>query len=345
MKPIRFLCTILFCLGVWTQNVAAAETPVATPPSQPESGPGGKNYPHAKVEKNRFGTGGAEYWIFEPAAPRVEKAPLVVFMHGWSPTKTQAYGPWIEPIVRRGNIVVFPRYQADMQTFPADFTPNAIGAIQNAIRRLETEAGRTRPDLSRFALAGHSMGAMICANIAATASTNKLPVARAILCAQPGRTWGLPAFAVIPVDDRSAIPAESLLVTLVGDKDEVVRDVDAKRIHNEATKVPRANKNYLVMQSDAHGTKLAADHYAPCALDTRYDDEKPTEENTADPTSRFATNSLDYYGTWKIFDALCDAAFLGTNREFALGDTAQQKFMGKWSDGTPVAPMLVVEKP
>lgn len=348
MKTIRFvICTILFGASVLARSGAAMETrmPAATPPLQAASGPGGKTYAHAKVEKKRFGTGGAEYWIFEPAAPRLDKAPLVVFMHGWSATNPQAYGAWIEHIVRRGNIVVFPRYQSDMQTPPAEFTPNSIGAIENAIRRLQTQPGHTRPDLTRFALAGHSMGAMICANIAALAATNKLPAARAIFCAQPGRTWGLPAFATIPVEDRSAIPAGSLLVILVGDKDEVVRDIDAKRIYNESTNVPRANKNYVVLQSDTHGTALVADHYAPCAVDTRYDGEAQNSENTADPTSRFAANSLDYFGTWKLFDALCDAAFSGTNREYALGNTAQQKFMGNWSDGVAVAPLVVVEKP
>jgi hypothetical protein len=54
---------------------------------------------------------------------------------------------------------------------------------------------------------------------------------------------------------------------------------------------------------------------------------------------------LDYYGVWKLFDALCDAAFFGKNREFALGDTPQQRFMGKWSDGVPVKELVVTDKP
>jgi hypothetical protein len=41
-------------------------------------------------------------------------------------------------------------------------------------------------------------------------------------------------------------------------------------------------------------------------------------------------------------DALCDAAFAGKNREYALGNTPQQKSMGKWSDGVPVKEPQVV---
>jgi hypothetical protein len=35
-------------------------------------------------------------------------------------------------------------------------------------------------------------------------------------------------------------------------------------------------------------------------------------------------------------DALCDAAFHSRHREYALGGTPEQRFMGFWSDGRPV---------
>jgi hypothetical protein len=56
-------------------------------------------------------------------------------------------------------------------------------------------------------------------------------------------------------------------------------------------------------------------------------------------------NALDYYGTWKLFDGLTDAAFTGKNREYALGNTRQQRFMGVWSDGVPVKELKVIDKP
>jgi hypothetical protein len=58
-----------------------------------------------------------------------------------------------------------------------------------------------------------------------------------------------------------------------------------------------------------------------------------------------AVDAFDYYGLWKLFDALCDAAFLGKNREYALGNTKQQTFMGTWSDGVPVKEVVVNRNP
>jgi hypothetical protein len=63
-----------------------------------------------------------------------------------------------------------------------------------------------------------------------------------------------------------------------------------------------------------------------------------TDNSGAEPHS---LNALDYYGTWKLFDALEDAAFYGKEREYALGNTPQQRNMGKWSDGVPVKEMIV----
>ena len=56
-------------------------------------------------------------------------------------------------------------------------------------------------------------------------------------------------------------------------------------------------------------------------------------------------DALDYYGTWKLFDGLMDAAFYGKNVQYALGDTPEQCYMGKWSDGTPVKELRVTERP
>ena len=52
-------------------------------------------------------------------------------------------------------------------------------------------------------------------------------------------------------------------------------------------------------------------------------------------------DAYDYYFIWKVFDALRDTAFLGTHREYALGDTPEHRYLGTWSDGTPVAPLTI----
>ena len=47
-----------------------------TPPGQPETGPGGKVTTNKSVIKNRYGSGGSEYWIYEPDSPKPVAAPI-----------------------------------------------------------------------------------------------------------------------------------------------------------------------------------------------------------------------------------------------------------------------------
>ena len=108
---------ILFSLNIVSSQSVA-------PPSQPQSGPGGKQYVHGSVTKNRYGKGGQEYWMFEPDSPRPRTAPVIVFLHGWGGMNPLYYGAWIDHLVKRGNIVIYPRYQANLLTSIKDFTPN-----------------------------------------------------------------------------------------------------------------------------------------------------------------------------------------------------------------------------
>ena len=157
------------------------------------------------------------------------------------------------------------------------------------------------------------------------------------------------------------LPAETLLLALAGDQDTLVRDYDAKRIYYESTRIPANNKDFIMMVSDTHGRPaLQASHRAPTAHDKSYDNGEGVGGGPAvadnprgdtPQTSRRArldsmmVNALDFYGTWKLFDGLCDAAFYGKNREYALGNTPQQRFMGLWSDGVPVKELKVTDKP
>ena len=345
--------TILLALSLTTFSFQRP-----TPPSQPATGPGGKQYAHAQVTKNRYGTGNQEYWIFEPAAPKPATAPLVVFIHGWGGMNPLYYGAWLDHLVKRGNIVVYPRYQATLLTPISEFTPSTLGAIKDAITRLQTERGHVKPDLSKFAVVGHSVGGLLAASVAALASESNLPRVRAVMSVEPGITESP---INIPLADLKKIPADTLLLSVAGDQDTLVRDTDAKRVYYESTNVPAANKDYVLMVTDTYGTpSLYASHRAPTAMDRSYDNGEGVVGGPVNPErvgnssgrssherrlETMMVNALDYYGTWKLFDALCDAAFYGKNREYALGNTREQRFMGVWSDGVPVKELKVTDKP
>ena len=347
-RVLHFILALLLSLLVQTQ--------FPTPPPQPETGPGGKQAPHAAVIKNRYGKGGTEYWIYEPDKPKPTQAPVVIFLHGWGGMNPLYYGAWIDHIVKRGNIVVFPRYQSSILTRREDFIPNSLEAIKAALQTLQTEPGHVRPDLTKVATVGHSLGGVLSASVAALARESGLPHVRAVMSVEPGLTKS-PANVLMP--DLKKIESDTLLLSIAGDRDTLVDDYDAKRIYYETSRVKAENKDFVKLVTDDRGfPPLIASHRAPTAPDKEYDNGEGdlgariqsmgsgSSAQTDRESSRIpAVNALDYYGLWKLFDALCDAAFYGKNREFALGNTPQQRFMGKWSDGVPVKELIVTDKP
>src|SRR5262245_11104297 len=270
---------LILILMLFGQVVNAGQ---ASPPAQPAQGPGGKEYSHTAVIKNRYEQGIKEYWIYEPDQPKPPSAPVIVFLHGWSAMNPAVYGAWIDHLVKRGNIVIYPRYQADLKTPLKDFTANAIDAIHNAINRLQNEPDHVRPDLSKFAVVGHSIGGLLTANVAALALENGLPQVGAMMSVEPGRTWNPGTRGNVPLADLSKIPSKTLLLAVAGDQDRIARDVDAKRIYNEAKNVHADNKDYITMISDNHGTPpIIAHHGAPTAFDPTYNNGDKQEDVSA----------------------------------------------------------------
>ena len=137
----RIFVPALFSLTLIFLSFPILSAQSVTPPSQPSTGPGGKQYVHASVTKNRYGKGGQEYWIFEPASPKPRTAPVIIFLHGWGGMNPLYYGAWLDHLVKRGNIVVYPRYQSSLLTPIKDFLPNTLSAVKDAVHRLQTERG------------------------------------------------------------------------------------------------------------------------------------------------------------------------------------------------------------
>jgi dienelactone hydrolase len=357
---------------------AAAAAP--TPPMQPASGPGGADYRHREVLASSQGAGATQYWLFEPAAPKPKSAPVVVFLHGWGGVNPEPYRAWINHIVKRGNVVIYPRFQDNFGTPVREFTPNAIAVVRSALDLLHTDSSHVAPDLKRFALVGHSIGGVLCANLAALAPRNGLPPVLAFMSVQPGKTHMVARRMAITLEDLAQVPPQTLILAVAGDRDRLARDTDAKRIYYETVQVPPQNKNFVLMVSDAYGSPaLEAHHFSPLARSgapappvsewrqlsgsrermlerggARGDIEPdPTRTEVRDedelPDVGLATvstaDALDFFGYWKLFDALSDAAFYGRNREYALGNTPQQRFMGVWSDGRPVKELVVSDRP
>ncbi len=320
---------------------ARATAAMPTPPAQPAQGAGGAAYSHAQVIAREVRRGAKGWWLFTPAAPVLASAPVVVFCHGWGALDPKGYRAWIDHIVRRGNIVIWPNYQASLLTPGGDFLPNAIAGIRAALADLGHDAARIRPELDRVAIVGHSAGGVLSAEIAAAAKPSELPVFRAVMPVEPGDgSQDGRKRVTVPHTDLSSMPASTKLLVVVGADDHRAYESLGLSFYADTVHVPAANKNVLELESDDHGSPpLLANHAAPGAsLDAR----PPRRALIPEFEHAGSVDALDWYGTWKLFDALTDCAFYGRACATALGGGPAQTFMGVWSDGIPVKPMKVL---
>jgi len=285
----------------------------------------------------------------------------VVFTHGWGAVKPDNYLAWIQHLVRKGAIVVFPRYQENLRVKPETFTPHAVAGVRQAVAWLAADKNLPQPDAARWATVGHSAGGVLAANLAVELPKAGLPAPKAVMSVEPGITQGKQG-TLLPLSDLSKIAPTTLLLALCGEDDALVGDHDARRVYNESTAVPAPQKDLLQLCSDDHGEPaLVATHRAPAAPAPGYEPPKREAPKgflkkriakkaaerlaergldlNASSKEPAVTNALDYYGTWKLFDALCAAAFENKFREVALGGGPAQLDMGRWSDGTAVKPL------
>lgn len=232
-----------------------------------------------------------------------------------------SYRLWIEHIVKRGNIVVYPRYQENLRERTANMTPAALDALRNAFQLLDGRR-HTKADQTKFALVGHSLGAVISANIAARAGPENLPEPRALMMVQPGggKTSGLFGRRRPSVHENyGSIPRDIRLLVVVGDEDRIVGTQPATQFFGSVSHIPTRNREFVVFRSNHRSSPpLVADHFSPLAP-TSPDQSRPRFRPFQRRPGGFATgetDALDFHGYWKLFDALTDAAFDGKNREY-----------------------------
>ena len=292
------------------------------------------SYPHKSVKFTELGTGPRSYWLFEPAEPRPEQAPVVVFNHGWFAVNPAVYGAWIEHMARKGRIVIAPRYQRDWSTPPANFLPNGLTAVRDALDVLATSTAHVRPDRSKFALVGHSAGGNLAAQMAAIAAEADLPEPRAVVAIFPGE--------VLPMKrpDLADIPAKTLLVVVAGQKDLVVGDQRAREIFAATTAIARDRKKFVLYRSDLRGyPHFRADHLAPTGLLPQYDSGDGLFRGMQ--LAQAEVTAFDTSGFWRLTDLTLDAAFAGKTLDEATDRGDAFRHLGYWSDGRPVTPPIV----
>ena len=354
--------------GLFGLLLAALPASAAAPPPQPNDGPGGAGDRKLTIVKRAVGRTGASSFVFHAAgsAP-AEGRPVVVFLHGWGATNPQSYGAWIDHLARNGWLVVFPRFQEVNRTRPADAVANAEGALKTALDALGADADG-KPDLSKVALIGHLAGVPLAMDIAADAKARDLPAPKLVFGVMPGGIASGPKSRGIALGDLANIAPQTLLITMIGDRDARAADMAARRLLREASAVPAERKLFMRALSDDHGfPALTATLAAPAGLDAAFDgtaiklpadpkDTKPPpfkwsadmslsgeQQTLVAQINNARADTLDYLAFWKTFDLAAAAAFAGQD---ATGLKTSPRFgdMERWADGWPVK-RLFVETP
>ena len=178
----------------------------------------------------------------------------MLFLHGWGLTHVADYRRWLWHLAKRGNVVIFPRYQRDEHSNPGRARHDALAGLGAAFRRVAI-------DRRSFVVAGHSAGAAMAADYAAIAGQRGLPRPVAVFAVYPGRAiLGYPAG--IPPADYRRIAASTRLIVLAGARDAVVGQAPARGIVAAARRVPHRDRRYVLVRDPR-----VADHYAPTRSD------------------------------------------------------------------------------
>lgn len=290
-------------------------------PTQPKTGPGGSNYPYpnAPTVSGVGGIGG--YTIVEPSPKPKGLVPVVMFVHGsCSPCnlleKSFSYKGFVKHLAQKGNIVIYPFYQ--ISGYKPDNQPQvALDAMKAAVQHMRANpATHAQPDMTKFGMVTHSKGGPVGINALSLGVAAGLGHPNFMFAIQPANF----VTGENPMLNLSLIPADMLFVTSVGQDDPTTGEnaslYGAGPIYNALPQIPNNLKSYIRVQSDNHGTPaLVASH------------------NVVTPQ---VLDAYDWYYGYKIADALRDCTVNGTNCEYALGNTAQQRNMGLWSDSVPV---------
>ncbi len=326
----RFLLTFLFAS-------ALLRSYSQTQPPEPATGYGGMSYPYSQITTFNCDDGATGFMLYIPTSPHADTLPLIVFSHGFGEWNPLRYGRWIEHLVKRGNIVVFPRYQVnEYTTLATSFTGNSVTGIKRAIDTIRAHPSWTQPELDKVFYVGHSYGGLLSANFATNFSSYGIPKPKAILLACPG-------YGTYPggqLSSYSAMDSSIFVLDIFENTDNVVDSTFALQVFNQTTLIPYTHKNLVIHFADSTGTPAVVSSHgqAPCIDSTMTNGDNGVVMLQA---SYAFTDVTDFYCYWKLFDALEDCALTGGGCNTAFGDTYPQKFMGLWSNGTPIRPLEV----
>jgi dienelactone hydrolase len=185
-------------------------------------------------------------WIFRPAgAPKR----LVIFFHGQGgPTETTPanHRAWIDHLVKRGAVVVYPRYELSYSDAVID---PAVAGVRKASKRLELKK------VPVIAL-GYSRGAALAVEYTAVARHNGVPVPDAVESVNP-----VPYGEQARIVNLEPLRPDTVMAVLISDQDPNATDGAALLI-NRLREARFPGRQIQLNVARSHGN-FVADHLAP----------------------------------------------------------------------------------
>ena len=250
--------------------------------------------------------------VFRPGGAS-GKTPVVFFAPGYSNNDPDEYEALIAHIVSRGYAVVF----APFQLLSLSLTPHEkrYDTIFAGFEEAVTRYGGSF-DLERVGYVGHSYGGAAIFSMALR-GIEKGWGRRSLLL------HSMAPWYYFGVSTRQFVnfPSHAKLIMQVFEDDAICDHRMAKEIF-ERINLPSSEKDFVMLRSEQRlGYRLNAEHGTP---------------------SGGTIDALDHYGIYRLFDALADYSFAGSEagRRVALGNgSPEQRQMGRWPDGQPVREM------
>lgn len=303
------------------------ETP--GPPGRPYAGYGSRErYIADRVTEHAHGSAsdGSRVWWFIPNVLRDgERAPVVVYLHGFRASAPDLYWEHIHHLTAQGLIVVFPRInkggavgllsdndQSEMVRRAVDASVVALDEIDSLI------------DREQLYVFGHSLGGLI----GACWSGSGGPAARGIVLAHPSvRMDSIPEVAqrfITAIDWRPlAASCAAPVIILGGDQDTLVPPEECVELAEALEAAPRCV--VYIARSDDHGVPvLRTGHLATVRSDSR--------------ALRWVGQ---YLGGNEANDALQSRFYHAALDAMIDGELRPELDLGKWSDGTPLCPPTI----
>ncbi len=325
----------ILATGPLTPGAGAA----ITQPSQPRTGPGGSDYTNG-FRETAGGSGSDAWYVFEPTGPKPTKAPVAIIMHGYYEfSGHQMMQGLIEHTVKKGSIVIYPRWQTGVATpcpGPLNIEPcmdSAVKGIKDALAYLRSSRANVQPITSEASYLGFSFGGILTANLANRYRALNLPKPRAIFLEDP-HDGGILSNQEPGLDETlDGIPSAALVqchASGEGVTSEAGKAASGcNNLFPKLTSVPAKNKDLVLTSADDHGEPTLRAPHGVCA---------------GGGTSHLPVDAYDWGFCWKSWDAMRSCAIEGKWCEYAVGDTPRHRYIGTWSDGVPIIGLKIQEE-